>query len=73
LFSGILVAAIWTVIRYRYLTVYSRLPLEPERQEPKMDLLMDVEAEEESKSGISSYLDDVSYQTFLFYISRIFV
>ncbi|CAN6603613.1 lysophospholipase Nte1p [Trichomonascus vanleenenianus] len=56
LFIG-LVAVIWAFVRYRYLTKYSRLPPEPERQEPKMDFFMDTQTET-PKSGISSYLDD---------------
>lgn len=54
-----LVALTWTVVRYRYLTKYSRLPPEAPRQEPKMDILVDSDSESERKIGMSSYLDDV--------------
>lgn len=50
----------WTVVRYRYLTKYARLPPEVPRQELKVDLLMDSDSESERKTGMSSYLDDVS-------------
>lgn len=53
-----LVAIIYGFVRYRYLTKYSRLPPEPERQEPKMDLFIDDNVGETNKSGISSYIDD---------------
>ncbi|KAB5532628.1 lysophospholipase NTE1 [Coniochaeta sp. 2T2.1] len=45
------------VVRYRYLNMYSRLPPEPQRKEPDIDLFPDTH-EEDAKSGFSSYLDE---------------
>lgn len=44
-------------IRYRYLNMYTRLPPEPQRKEPHVDLFPDTQ-EEGTKSGLSSYLDE---------------
>jgi lysophospholipid hydrolase len=44
-------------VRYRYLNMYSRLPPEPQRKEPEIDLFPDTH-EEGIKSGLSSYLDE---------------
>ncbi|CAK7269839.1 phosphatidylcholine and lysophosphatidylcholine phospholipase [Sporothrix epigloea] len=49
-------AASWFV-RYRYLNMYARLPPEPQRKEPDIDLFPDTH-EEDTKSGFSSYLDE---------------
>ncbi len=49
-------AATWFV-RYRYLNMYSRLPPEPQRKEPEIDLFPDTH-EEGTKSGLASYLDE---------------
>lgn len=49
-------AASWFV-RYRYLNMYARLPPEPQRKEPDIDLFPDTH-EEDIKSGFSSYLDE---------------
>ncbi len=43
--------------RYRYLNKYSRLPLEPQRREPQVDLLPENE-DSESRSGFGNYLDE---------------
>src|ERR1700738_892889 len=48
--------AYW-IVRYRYLTEYSRLPPEPQRKEPQVDLFPDTQ-EEGAKSGLSNYLDE---------------
>lgn len=53
---GIASAAGW-VVRYRILNMYSRLPPEPQRLEPELDLFPDTH-EESTKSGFSSYLDE---------------
>lgn len=45
-------------MRYRYLTTYSRLPPEDQREEPKIDLFMDSNSRQDSKSGFSTYLED---------------
>lgn len=49
-------AASW-VVRYRILNMYSRLPPEPQRKEPEIDLFPDTH-EEGIKSGLSNYLDE---------------
>src|ERR1700726_2927575 len=56
----ILIAFVSTMswfVRYRYLNMYARLPPEPQRKEPQVDLFPDTQ-EEGSKSGLSSYLDE---------------
>lgn len=45
------------VIRYRFLNMYSRLPPEPQRKEPEIELFPDVQ-EGDSKRGFSNYLDE---------------
>ncbi|KAM0279825.1 hypothetical protein ACHAQH_004376 [Verticillium albo-atrum] len=52
-----LVSAVSWVVRYRILNMYSRLPPEPQRKEPEIDLFPDTH-EEGVKSGLSSYLDE---------------
>jgi hypothetical protein len=49
--------AYW-ILRYRYLTEYSRLPPEPQRKEPQIDLFPDSQ-EGDSKPGLQNYLDEV--------------
>lgn len=44
-------------IRYRFLNVYTRLPQEPPRKEPQIDLFPDTQ-EGDSKPGLSNYLDE---------------
>src|SRR5690348_16592933 len=50
-------AAISWVVRYRYLNMYSRLPPEPQRKEPDVDLFPDTH-EEGIKSGLANYFDE---------------
>ncbi|KAK3398183.1 lysophospholipase nte-1 [Sordaria brevicollis] len=45
------------VVRYRYLNMYSRLPPEPQRKEPAVDLFPETQ-EEGVKSGLASYFDE---------------
>ena len=52
-----LVFAVSWVVRYRYLNMYSRLPPEPQRKEPEIDLFPDTH-EEGNKSGLTSYFDE---------------
>lgn len=52
-----MLSAVSWVVRYRYLNMYSRLPPEPQRKEPDIDLFPDTH-EEDTKSGFSSYLDE---------------
>lgn len=54
--AAIFSAVSW-VVRYRILNMYSRLPPEPQRKEPEIDLFPDTH-EEGTKSGLSSYLDE---------------
>ena len=44
-------------IRYRFLNVYARLPQEPQRKEPQIDLFPDSQ-DGDSKPGLASYLDE---------------
>lgn len=53
---GVVSAVSW-VVRYRILNMYSRLPPEPQRKEPEIDLFPDTH-EEGTKSGLASYLDE---------------
>lgn len=46
----------WAV-RYRLLYNYNRLPHEPQRKEPEIDLFPDSQ-EGDSKPGLSNYLDE---------------
>ncbi|KAK4217834.1 patatin-like phospholipase [Rhypophila decipiens] len=54
---GLLFAAATWIVRYRYLNMYSRLPPEPQRKEPDIDLFPDTQ-EEGIKSGLASYFDE---------------
>ena len=45
------------IVRYRYLNMYARLPPEPQRKEPQIDLFPDTH-EGDSKPGLSNYLDE---------------
>ena len=45
------------LVRYRLLNVYTRLPAEPERKEPQIDIFPDSQAGD-SKPGLSNYLDE---------------
>ncbi|KAF9894457.1 phosphatidylcholine and lysophosphatidylcholine phospholipase [Aspergillus nanangensis] len=51
------VSTISWFIRYRFLNMYSRLPPEPQRKEPQLDLFPDVQ-EGDSKPGLANYLDE---------------
>ncbi|KAI0013141.1 lysophospholipase NTE1 [Xylariaceae sp. FL0662B] len=50
-------SAVTWVVRYRYLNMYSRLPPEPQRKEPELDLVPDTH-DEGAKPGLSNYLDE---------------
>ncbi|KAL7949863.1 hypothetical protein V8C42DRAFT_308808 [Trichoderma barbatum] len=54
--AAIVSAASW-VVRYRILNMYSRLPPEPQRKEPEIDLFPDTH-EGGVKSGLANYLDE---------------
>lgn len=56
----IILAVVSTVswfVRYRFLNMYTRLPSEPQRKEPHIDLFPDV-PEGGSKHGLANYLDE---------------
>ncbi|KAI1828679.1 patatin-like phospholipase [Xylaria intraflava] len=50
-------SAVTWVVRYRYLNMYSRLPPEPQRKEPGLDIFADTH-QEGGKPGLSNYLDE---------------
>ncbi|KAK4065758.1 uncharacterized protein Triagg1_8527 [Trichoderma aggressivum f. europaeum] len=52
-----IVSAVSWVVRYRILNMYSRLPPEPQRKEPEIDLFPDTH-EDGIKSGLANYLDE---------------
>lgn len=56
----LLLAVVSTVswlVRYRFLNMYTRLPQEPQRKEPQIDLFPDTQ-EGDSKPGLANYLDE---------------
>ncbi|KLU82716.1 lysophospholipase NTE1 [Magnaporthiopsis poae ATCC 64411] len=54
--GGAFSLASWFV-RYRYLNMYARLPPEPQRKEPELDLFVDPHSERD-KGGLANYLDE---------------
>ncbi|KAH7400668.1 lysophospholipase NTE1 [Phaeosphaeria sp. MPI-PUGE-AT-0046c] len=44
-------------VRYRYLTMYARLPPEPQREDPQVEVFPESQ-EGDSKRGLSNYLDE---------------
>ncbi|KAG5949181.1 phosphatidylcholine and lysophosphatidylcholine phospholipase [Claviceps sorghi] len=54
--AAVVSAASW-IVRYRILNMYSRLPPEPQRKEPEIDLFPDTH-EGGSKGAFASYLDE---------------
>ncbi|KAI0154964.1 hypothetical protein GGR57DRAFT_491883 [Xylariaceae sp. FL1272] len=53
----LVISGVTWVVRYRYLNMYSRLPPEPQRKEPELDLFPDTH-DEGLKPGLSNYLDE---------------
>jgi predicted acylesterase/phospholipase RssA/CRP-like cAMP-binding protein len=56
----IVLAVVSTVgwfVRYRFLNMYARLPPEPQRKEPQIDLFPDTQ-DGDSKPGLANYLDE---------------
>lgn len=53
---GVVSLVSWFV-RYRFLNMYARLPHEPQRKEPQIDLFPDTQ-EGDSKPGLANYLDE---------------
>jgi lysophospholipid hydrolase len=52
-----IVSTISYFVRYRYLTMYARLPPEPQREEPQVEVFPESQ-EGDSKRGMSNYLDE---------------
>lgn len=53
----VIISTVVWFVRYRFLNMYSRLPPEPQRKEPQLDLFPDV-PEGDTKPGLASYLDE---------------
>ncbi|KAI0890440.1 lysophospholipase NTE1 [Annulohypoxylon maeteangense] len=53
----LMASAVTWVVRYRYLNMYSRLPPEPQRKEPELDLFPEGH-DEGAKPGLTNYLDE---------------
>lgn len=51
------VSSVSWLVRYRFLNMYARLPQEPQRKEPQIDLFPDTQ-EGDSKPGLANYLDE---------------
>jgi len=51
------VSTVSWVVRYRFLNMYSRLPPEPQRKEPQVEVFPDTQ-EADSKPGLANYLDE---------------
>lgn len=51
------VSTISWVVRYRFMNMYSRLPPEPQRKEPQVEIFPDTQ-EADSKPGLANYLDE---------------
>jgi len=58
LMALVFASAVSWIVRYRYLNMYTRLPPEPQRKEPQIDLFPDAHQEGDSKRGLSNYLDE---------------
>lgn len=52
-----IVSTVSWFVRYRFLNMYARLPPEPQRKEPQIDLFPDSQ-EGDSKPGLANYLDE---------------
>ncbi|KAI9683880.1 MAG: phosphatidylcholine and lysophosphatidylcholine phospholipase [Trizodia sp. TS-e1964] len=52
-----LVSTVSWFVRYRFLNMYARLPPEPQRVEPQIDLFPDTQ-EGDTKPGLANYLDE---------------
>ncbi|KAI9738739.1 MAG: phosphatidylcholine and lysophosphatidylcholine phospholipase [Cirrosporium novae-zelandiae] len=53
----VVVSIVSWIVRYRFLDMYSRLPPEPQRKEPQIELFPDTQ-EGDSKPGLATYLDE---------------
>ena len=54
----VFVSTISWFVRYRFLNMYARLPPEPQRKEPQIDLFPDTHEGGYSKPGLANYLDE---------------
>lgn len=52
-----IVSTVSYLVRYRFMTLYTRLPPEPQRDEPQVEVFPDNQ-EGDSKRGLSNYLDE---------------
>ncbi|KAF2730823.1 lysophospholipase NTE1 [Polyplosphaeria fusca] len=52
-----IVSTISYLVRYRFMTMYTRLPPEPQRDEPQVEVFPDSQ-EDDRKRGLSNYLDE---------------
>jgi lysophospholipid hydrolase len=52
-----IVSTVSYFVRYRYLTMYARLPPEPQREDPQVEVFPESQ-EGDSKRGLSNYLDE---------------
>lgn len=52
-----LISTVSYLVRYRFMTMYTRLPPEPQREEPQVEVFPDSQ-EGDSKRGLSNYLDE---------------
>jgi lysophospholipid hydrolase len=57
LIAVFLVSTVSYLVRYRFMTMYTRLPPEPQRDEPQVEVFPDTQ-EGDSKRGLSNYLDE---------------
>lgn len=51
------VSTVSYLVRYRFMTLYTRLPPEPQRDEPQVEVFPDTQ-EDDSKRGLANYLDE---------------
>ena len=51
------VSTISWIVRYRFMNMYSRLPPEPQRKEPQVEVFPETQ-ETDSKPGLANYLDE---------------
>ncbi|KAK5169893.1 phosphatidylcholine and lysophosphatidylcholine phospholipase [Saxophila tyrrhenica] len=52
-----IVSSVSWFVRYRFLNMYSRLPPEPQRKEPQIEIFPDAQ-ETDSKAGLANYFDE---------------
>lgn len=52
-----IVSTVSYLVRYRFMTMYTRLPPEPQREDPQVEVFPDTQ-EGDSKRGLSNYLDE---------------